>query len=509
MSGRLDDLAHRLRRAAGPAQASSAPDDLLALAEELFEIARTAEDRERRLRETVHRQNHGLETKILELSILKRLGDLIADSLALEDLLERVLGVLVEEMRLERGSIMLLDPATGELAIETGIGSKAEPEPGQSPDLRLGEGIAGWVAASREALIVPDVSRDVRFKRVGGSTEATGSLLCVPLFAEKKVLGVLNLSTSEVGAFDSSHVRILRIAAGQIASALRGMDMHRELRAFSDHLEDTVEERTIELSRRTDDLRRKNDQITELYFSLEEAQQELEERNRDLVEVFTFHDNIVETVGVGIGVVAHDGKIVTWNRAMGEITEGLLCKEKVLGRRIQEIPPDQRDEFALGRPLSDALRRGEDVRLRDHRVELPSGRILHLNIHHLPVSIANDGNNQVLTVIENVTDNVERYEQQVKAERLSAITATMVSVNHEVNNPLAVILGYVQMLLRGLEAPKGPPEKGMRRRLELVEKEAMRIREITQKLATLAEPALVSYPSSEGTVRMVDVSRSR
>ncbi len=223
MSGRLDDLAHRLRRTRGEERAATTSEDLLEVAEELCEIARTAEDRERRLRETVHRQNHALEVKILELSILKRLGDLIAGSFALEDLLERVLGVLVEEMRLEKGSIMLLDPMTGELAVESGIGREEPPDPDQSPQLRLGEGIAGWVAASREALLVPDVSRDVRFKRAGGGKGASGALLCVPLLAEGRVLGVLNLSTSEVGVFDSSHVRILRIVAGQVSSALRGL----------------------------------------------------------------------------------------------------------------------------------------------------------------------------------------------------------------------------------------------------------------------------------------------
>ena len=502
----LQEELARLERSPDPSAT-----DALALARTILDDGLEASRRERVLREVVHQQMEVLETKILELSILKRLGDLIAGSLALDDLLERVLEVILSELRVETGSIMLLDQKTGNLRVAAGQGppETAATGPGPPPPLRVGEGIAGWVAASREALIIPDVSADVRFKRTDPGNPAQGALLCVPLLAEDRVLGVLNLSTREVGVFDPRHVRILRIASSQVASALIGRDLHRELEAFSNRLEMTVAERTAELENRTEDLRRKNDQISDLYFSLEEAQRELESRNRDLHDAFAFIDNVVETINVGIGVLSEKGKIVTWNRAMEEISGGLLSRENILGRTLVEIPADVREGFGLGRPLADALRLGKPTRLRDHRVELPSGRVIHLNVHHIPVLVPGEGNNQVTTVIENVTDNVERHDQEVKAERLSAITATMVSVNHEINNPLAVILGYSQMLLRGLGETDDRETERSRRWLRLIERETMRIREITRKLATLAEPVLSSYPSSEGGVLMVDAEQSR
>jgi PAS domain S-box-containing protein len=256
-------------------------------------------------------------------------------------------------------------------------------------------------------------------------------------------------------------------------------------------------------------MHRKNDQITDLYFSLERAQKEVEQRNTALVEALSFNDNIVESLHVGIGVVRHDGRIVAWNRAMGALTCGLLTKERI-GQSIEEVPQDVRDKFALGAPLRDVLRSGLPYAARGLVVQVPQGEDIHLNVRHHPVAISSEGEGHVLVVLEDITDNVNLHRQRVKAERLAAITETMVSVNHEVNNPLAVILGYAQILLRRLEPEASSESFFLRARTELarIEAEALRIREITQKLATLIEPVVTSYPASEG-IKMVDLHHSR
>jgi PAS domain S-box-containing protein len=472
---------------------------------------------ERFLRETILERNKEFEDKILELSIVRQIGDLAADSLQLENLLDRVLEVLVRELGVENASVMLLDSGSGELRVRAGRGLRDDegpPAPAHAT-LRVGEGIAGWVAARNEPLVVNDVSRDVRFKHAHGTASTSGSIVCVPLRAGETVLGVLNLSASSPGSFAPHHTRVLRIVASQIASALRGIELHRKLRSFSAELEEQVGRRTAELEARTRDLNQKNEQVTELYFTLERAQRELEERNRALVEALTFNDNIVETVNVGISVLGHEGRFVTWNRAMATILEGALTKEDVLGKKPEELPPRLRENLLLGEPLREALMLGRASTRHGHVVELPSGGERHLNIHHLPVSITNDGLNHVITVVEDVTDNVGLHREKVKAERLAAITETMVSVNHEVNNPLAVILGYAQILQKTLDEHGGGEDevhdewlRKARRNLARIEGEAVRIREITQKLASLVEPVVTLYPASGG-VRMVDVHQSR
>jgi signal transduction histidine kinase len=144
-------------------------------------------------------------------------------------------------------------------------------------------------------------------------------------------------------------------------------------------------------------------------------------------------------------------------------------------------------------------------------VALPDGKRLHVNIHHLPVAVANDGSGHVITVIEDVTGAVALQEEKIRTERLAAINETMVSVNHEVNNPLAVILGYAQMRLRkheGAGADQDAWVQGALEDLRAVETEALRIGQITRKLSSLVEPVVTRYPAAGG-VNMVDVNRSR
>jgi PAS domain S-box-containing protein len=472
--------------------------------------AREARTRERMVREILNTRNADFEEKVLELSIVKEVGDHIARFLREEDLLGPILSVLVREVGAGSAEVLLLDPATGELRLE----AQAPPDVPSglclASGLRESEGMNGWLASSREPLAVEDLSRDFRFRRIGG-TAAQGSVIAVPLVAEEQVLGVLHVYSPAPSAFRPAHVRILRIVAGQVAAALLGRRLHRELVAFSGRVEAEVRERTEELERKTEDLRRKNATITDLFRSLEEAQHELEDRNRQLARALTFNDNIVETVNVGIGVVDQDGRIVTWNRAMEHVSGGTVPKEKVLGRHYEDLPADARDAFGMGQELADALTLGRPTTRTGHVVDLPSGMRLHLNLHHLPVSFQRDGRHHAIIVIEDVTANVALHAQQVKAERLTAITATMVSVNHEVNNPLAVILGYVQMLQARVEAGEDPRAVLARAQADLarIEAETLRIRDITARLAALIEPVVTSYPASGPGVPMVDLGRSR
>lgn len=486
---------------------------------EIRDITKACEDegartqhRIRFLEESVARGLQEIEGKILELSVLKQVGDLVAGAVRRPDLLEQVLQILVRELRADNSSIMLLDEVTGELRVSTGRGRHDDNNPNRESmsTLRLGEGIAGWVASRREPLLVNDIAHDIRFMRREDGGRPQGSLICIPLVGDGRVLGVLNLSTNEPGAFGNHHTRVLRIVANQIASALIGAELHRALQNFSQKLESEVAQRTQELERRSEDLHKKNDQITDLFFSLERAQAELEEQNLKLVEALAFNDSIVEALHVGIGVVRSDRRIVAWNLAMGPLSGGALAKETVLGRLVDDLDLQDRERFCFTEALEDAIRSRVPFHEHGRVVTLPSGESLHLDIRHIPVNIADEPESHVLVVIEDMTESAILHRQSVKAERLAAITETMVSVNHEVNNPLAVILGYAQILLRRLENDPRFLEIAPKARTELsrIESEAMRIREITRKLASLIEPVVTPYPASNG-VNMVDVHRSR
>jgi len=83
---------------------------------------------------------------------------------------------------------------------------------------RLNEGVAGWVAEHREALIINDVSLDPRFKRLGRTP--IGSIICVPLIDKNSFIGTITASSSETDAFDGKKVKLLSIFAEQAMLAI-------------------------------------------------------------------------------------------------------------------------------------------------------------------------------------------------------------------------------------------------------------------------------------------------
>jgi diguanylate cyclase (GGDEF)-like protein len=121
----------------------------------------------------------------------------------------------------ETWSLMMLDDTTQELHFEIAIGSGAE----KLKDLRLklGEGIAGWVAEHGEALLVEDVRNDVRFtRRMDEVTQLdTRSVVCVPIKGRERVLGVIELvNCLGKPSFAQEDVPILKSLADYTAIAI-------------------------------------------------------------------------------------------------------------------------------------------------------------------------------------------------------------------------------------------------------------------------------------------------
>ena len=116
----------------------------------------------------------------------------------------------------QTGSIMLVDQATGRMRIAVARGLPAGVV--ESTDLAEGEGIAGWVLASGQPLVVEDLnSRGPRSRRHG-----VRSAISVPLADEDGTVGVINVGSRAFQArFSRSHLDALE-ALGRITTiALR------------------------------------------------------------------------------------------------------------------------------------------------------------------------------------------------------------------------------------------------------------------------------------------------
>jgi GAF domain-containing protein len=130
-------------------------------------------------------------------------------------------------------SIMLLDESAGELVFEAVTGEGEDTLVGKR--ISSGTGIAGWVAASGQPLVVEDVAEDPRF--AADEARKTGyvpkGLMAVPLLREDRVLGVLNvLDRPERRRFSVAEMDLLGLFADQAAVALELLLQARRIDAL-------------------------------------------------------------------------------------------------------------------------------------------------------------------------------------------------------------------------------------------------------------------------------------
>lgn len=136
-------------------------------------------------------------------------------------LLQAIVEVARAIFAAKAASIMLLDEPAGELVFEAVTGEGEDTLIGRR--ISASAGIAGWVAESRQPLVVEDVAADPRF--AADTARRTGyvpkGLMAVPLLHEDRVLGVLNvLDRPAQRRFSVAEMDLLGLFANQASVAL-------------------------------------------------------------------------------------------------------------------------------------------------------------------------------------------------------------------------------------------------------------------------------------------------
>jgi sigma-B regulation protein RsbU (phosphoserine phosphatase) len=146
-----------------------------------------------------------------------------------DELLVRTLGVCREALGADEVSLLLVDDDD---LVEHEIDGRKLRE--QRYRMRIGEeGITGISAAHRQTIIVSDVRKDHRYKKV---TETTRSEAAIPIIAGERLMGVLNFESSKIGFFNLTDRHLLELLASQIAVGLRLEELHHRGQRLSTQL---------------------------------------------------------------------------------------------------------------------------------------------------------------------------------------------------------------------------------------------------------------------------------
>jgi diguanylate cyclase (GGDEF)-like protein len=144
---------------------------------------------------------------------------------------------MAEYFRPDNWSLLMVDEHKEELYFAIAVGEAADTL--KNVRLKMGEGIAGWVARHGESVIVPDVYKDARFaKRIDELTRwKTRSIVCIPLKSKHRVLGVIQLINIPMQEFDEGEIFFLHALCDYAAIAIdnaRAVERIQELTITDD-----------------------------------------------------------------------------------------------------------------------------------------------------------------------------------------------------------------------------------------------------------------------------------
>lgn len=174
-----------------------------------------------------------LKTQILQLNALNNISLELTRTTDLDVLLNKIIKYAAIIVKAEAASILLLDKDKNELYFKASLGKKSKEI--KKYKVKVGEGIAGWVAEKGESLIVENAAKDTRWsKNLDSATKfQTKSLICVPLILEKEIMGVMEvINKKDNEYFDKNDEEILNSFASQVVIALWNANIIEDLNNY-------------------------------------------------------------------------------------------------------------------------------------------------------------------------------------------------------------------------------------------------------------------------------------
>jgi diguanylate cyclase (GGDEF)-like protein len=146
---------------------------------------------------------------------------------SVEELYSRILSTSAEFLGAASGSLMILDESGHTLKIVASLGLNEQIS--KSLNIKIGEGIAGKVAATGAPIVVNDIETDSRVATTNRPRYRTKSFISMPFRKDRKIIGVLNLSDKEGNdIFAESDLQLLALLLGQAVMVLERTESRQQ-----------------------------------------------------------------------------------------------------------------------------------------------------------------------------------------------------------------------------------------------------------------------------------------
>ncbi|MCS7282264.1 MAG: GAF domain-containing protein, partial [Anaerolineae bacterium] len=190
------------------------------MAEQLQGLYNELEERVRDRTRALQEANYALQRRAIQLEASAEVSRAITSIFNVDELLRRAVNLIRDRFGFYHVGIFLIDE-TGEWAVlKEATGEAGAQMKAQGHRLRVAEtSMVGWTALHRKPRIALDVGKDaVRF--ANPLLPYTRSEMTLPLMVGGRLLGVLNVQSTEEAAFDEDDIRTLQSMADQLAVAI-------------------------------------------------------------------------------------------------------------------------------------------------------------------------------------------------------------------------------------------------------------------------------------------------
>jgi PAS domain S-box-containing protein len=189
-----------------------------------------------------------------------------------------------------------------------------------------------------------------------------------------------------------------------------------------------------------------------------------------------FNQKILNTTQSMILVLDTAGLISYANRRCYEA--GYQENELIGHRLVDWVDASHREDFHAA---LETTAHGHQVENLELRVRRSDGSMGHFSISLSPMRDEQDTVNSVVVVMTDITDAALLQAKLAHSEKMATIGRLVSGVAHEVNNPLAAILGFTDLLLENPEMPGSARED-----LQIILQETQRTKDIVQDLLSFA-----------------------
>ncbi|MEM8483935.1 MAG: GAF domain-containing protein [Bacteroidota bacterium] len=386
-----------------------------------------------------------------KLALVKEVGRALSSAMDLESLLKLIVENITLLMEADRSTLYLLSEDGQFLWSRLAQGNEEV-----EIHLKIGEGLAGWVASSGETINIPDAYSDDRFQPAYDQKTGyrTQSILCIPMRNHVgNIIGAVQVLNKKAGPFMQDDEELLAALASLAASAIENTKLYQSVVTKNEELYETQEE-----------LKQRGFELNVLY-DIEREMNSLHDLDELLERILRRSIEIVGATAGSIALISKRMGDLRFHTTAGQHGDSVLKHRLQLGKGVIGWVAANGKPAIVNNPDADPRHAAEIA----DRIGLNPNHILCAPlvyggetlgaieiIDKLGPSTRGDSpvfDEDDLRLLELIAGQVSRAVQLARANverenenRLATIGQMMAGVMHDLKTPMTVVSWYADMM---------------------------------------------------------------